>query len=174
MKQVLSIIRENADKEAKLLFREWLRNKLNTDLVKLSYDVSAEINFAKDILLEKLNTLNDTELSDSKYKYVLFKHCPAILVEKYQDRILTLLPRAHKIAILSAYMASHLVYREGLNWLDAMHPDQIFKIALDYMEAERTVEKMVVQIEESALSFKGEIAEILRYAGAKHLASNGL
>ncbi|MES2614442.1 MAG: NAD-glutamate dehydrogenase domain-containing protein [Bdellovibrionota bacterium] len=174
VKQVLGIIRDNADKEAKLLFREWLRNKLSTDLVKLSYEVSAEINFAKDILLEKLNTLSDAQLEESKFKYVLFKHCPSILVEKYKERILTRLPRAHKIAILSAHMASHLVYKEGLNWLDSMHPDQIFKIALDYMDAERTVEKMVKEIEVSGLSFKNEISEILRYAGAKHLASIGL
>lgn len=174
VKQVLDIIRQNADQEAKLLFREWQINKSGTDLVKLSYDVSSEINFAKDILLEKLNSLSDLELSDSKYKFVLFKHCPQILVDKYSDRILTLLPRAHKIAILSAYMASHLVYREGLNWLESMHPEKIFKIALDYMEAERTVEKMVTQIEESNIDFKAQIAEILRNAGAKHLASYGL
>jgi glutamate dehydrogenase len=171
--QVLNIIRQNADKEAKLLFREWLRNKLSTDLVKLSYEVSSEINFAKDILLEKLNHLSDDQLNESQYKYVLLKHCPAILVEKYENRIVDLLPRAHKIAIISAYMASHLVYKEGLNWLDSMHPDQIFKIALDYMKAERSIEKMVEQIEDSALLYKTEIADILRAAGAKHLASHG-
>ena len=170
--QVLNIIRDNANKEAKLLFKEWLRNKLSTDLVKLSYEVSAEINFAKDILLEKLNTLSDEQLNEGKYKYVLFKHCPAILVEKYQDRIVELLPRAHKIAIISAYMASHLVYKEGLDWLESMHPDQIFKIALDYMKSERSIEKMVEQVEESSLAFKTEIAEILRVAGAKYLASH--
>ena len=174
VQQVLEIIRRNADREAKLLFREWSRNKLHTDLVKLSYEVSAEINFAKDILLDQLNNLSDKQLSESKLTYVLYKHCPPILVEKYKDRILDLLPRAHKIAILSAYMASHLVYREGLNWLDSMGPDKIYKIALDYMEAERTVEKMVAQIESSDLSFKSEIAEILQSAGAKHLASHGL
>ncbi len=174
VKQVLDIIRKNADKEAKLLFREWKKNKSTTDLVRLSFEVSAEINFAKDILLEKLNALNDIELSDSKFKYVLFKHCPEILVEKYQDRIINLLPRAHKIAILSAYMASQLIYKEGLNWLDSMHPDQVFKIALDYMEAERTVEKILVEIEKSSLSFKTQISEVLKNAGAKYLASHEL
>ncbi len=172
VRQVLDIIRHNADHEAKLLFREWLKNKNDTDLVKLSYEISTEINQAKDILLDKLNKLNDEELSAGKFSFVLFKHCPNILVDKYKDRILNRLPRAHKIAILSAHMASHVIYREGLNWLESMHPDQIFKVALDYMDAERNIEKMVAELKESCLSFKDEIADVLRAAGAKHLSSN--
>ncbi|APJ02922.1 NAD-glutamate dehydrogenase domain-containing protein [Silvanigrella aquatica] len=170
--QVLNIIRRNADLEAKLLFREWLKNKNETDLVKLSYEISTEINQAKDILLDKLNKLSDAELSASKFTFVLLKHCPNVLVEKYKDRILNLLPRAHKIAILSAHMASHVIYREGLNWLESMHPDQIFKVALDYMEVERNIEKMIAELQESSLSFKDEIVDVLRAAGAKHLASS--
>jgi glutamate dehydrogenase len=172
VKQVLDIIRRNADQEAKLLFREWLKNKNETDLVKLSYEISAEINQAKDILLDKLNDLSDEDLSASKYTFVLLKHCPSILVEKYKDRILNRLPRAHKIAILSAHMASHVIYREGLNWLESMHPDQIFKVALDYIEAERNIEKMIAELKTSGLSFKEEIVDVLRAAGAKHLASS--
>lgn len=172
VKQVLDIIRRNADQEAKLLFREWLKNKNETDLVKLSYEISAEINQAKDILLDKLNDLSDEDLSASKYTFVLLKHCPSILVEKYKDRILNRLPRAHKIAILSAHMASHVIYREGLNWLESMHQDQIFKVALDYIEAERNIEKMIAELKTSGLSFKDEIVDVLRAAGAKHLASS--
>lgn len=170
--QVLEIIRRNADQEAKLLFREWLKNKNGTDLVKLSYEISTEINQAKDILLDKLNKLNDEELSASKFNFILLKHCPSILVEKFKDRILNRLPRAHKIAILSAHMASHVIYREGLNWLESMHPDQIFKIALDYMAAERNIEKMVAELKNSSISFKDEIVDVLVTAGAKHLAAN--
>jgi glutamate dehydrogenase len=172
VKQVLQIIRHNADQEAKLLFREWLKNKNNTDLVKLSYEISTEINQAKDILLDKLNQLKDEELVVDKFNFVLFKHCPPILVEKYKDRILNRLPRAHKIAILSAHMASHVIYREGLNWLESMHPDQIFKVALDYIEAERDIEKMVAELANSSISFKNEIMEVLKASGAKHLASS--
>jgi glutamate dehydrogenase len=171
VKQVLEIIRRNADLEAKLLFSEWQKNKINTDLVKLSYEISNEINQAKDILLDKLNELSDQELSAGKYTFVLFKHCPAVLVEKYKERILNRLPRAHKIAILSAHMASHVIYREGLNWLESMQPEQIFKIALDYIEAERSVEKMITELKESSLFHKKEIVDVLKTTGAKYFAS---
>lgn len=171
VEQVLEIIRRNADNEAKLLFRAWQKNKTSTDLVHLSYEISAEINQAKDILLEKINALDDQELNSGKFTYILLKHCPQILVEKYRDRILNKLPRAHKVAILSAHMASHLIYKEGFHWLDSLHPDQVLKIALEYMEAERQIEKMVREIEKSSVLFKEEIASVLYSAGAKHLAS---
>lgn len=171
VKQVLDIIRGNADKEAKLLFHEWQKNKAETDLVKLSYEISFEINCAKDILLEKINSLSDAELNSNKLTYVLLKHCPQVLVDKYCERILERLPRVHKIAILSASMASHLIYREGLNWLESMHPDQVFQVALDYMEAERRVEKMVAELAQSSLTYKDEIASVLHVAGAKYLSS---
>lgn len=171
VKQVLDMIRRNADQEARLLFREWLRNRQELDLVKLSYEVSNEINKAKDILLEKLSYLSDEELAAENLTYILLSHCPQILVEKYRSRIIEKLPRAHKIAILGAHMASHLVYREGLYWLDSMSADQIYQTALDYMESERQVEKMLVEIENSVLSNREEIVDIVRSSGAKFLAS---
>ena len=41
-------------------------------------------------------------------------------------------------------MASHVIYREGLNWLESMQPEQIFKVALDYIDAERNIEKWLL------------------------------
>ena len=169
--QVIDILRQKADLEAKLLFNEWQRRGHETNLVDLSYEVSAEINFAKDIVRERLNRLSDSELSGEKYSFILYQHCPQILVEKYRDRILTRLPRAHKIAILSAYMASHLIYKEGLNWLDTMEPEQVYRIALEYMDAEQAVERMILEVSSSGLGAKEKIISILRGAGAKHLAS---
>jgi glutamate dehydrogenase len=68
-------------------------------------------------------------------------------------------------------MASHLIYKEGLNWLENMNADQVFRIALDYIDAEQTVERMVQEISGSTLSNKEKIVSVLRGAGAKHLAS---
>lgn len=169
--QVVDILRTKADQEAKLLFAEWRRRSHDTNLVNLSYEISSEINLAKDIVREKLNQFTDEELVSDDYAGILYRHCPAILVEKYRERILQRLPRAHKIAIMSAYMASHLIYKEGLNWLETMSADQVFKIALEYMKAEKTVETMIAEVGSAKISNKDEIISILRGAGAKHLAS---
>lgn len=170
--QVVQILREKADNEAKLLFREWMQRANETNLVDLSYEVSAEINKAKDITRERLNRLSDAELSAEKFNFILYQHCPQILVEKYRDRIVSRLPRAHKIAIMSAYMASHLVYKEGLSLLDTLEPEQVFKLALEYIDAEQAVDRMILDVTNSSLPEKDKLLSILRGAGAKQLASS--
>lgn len=170
--QVVQILREKADKEAKLLFKEWMLRASETNLVDLSYEVSAEINKAKDITRERLNRLSDAELSAEKFNFILYQHCPQILVEKYRDRIVSRLPRAHKIAIMSAYMASHLVYKEGLSLLETLDPEQVFKLALEYIDAEQAVDRMILDVSNSTLPEKDKLVAILRGAGAKQLAAS--
>ncbi|NBO37832.1 hypothetical protein EBU99_04535 [bacterium] len=170
--QVIQILREKADDEAKLLFREWQKRGSETNLVDLSYEVSAEINKAKDITRERLNRLSDAELSSEKFNFILYQHCPQILVEKYRDRIVSRLPRAHKIAIMSAYMASHLIYKEGLTWLDTLDSEQVFKLALEYIDAEQAVDRMIVDVSNSSLPEKDKLVAILKGAGAKQLAAS--
>jgi len=170
--QVVQILRDKADKEAKLLFREWQKRGQETNLVDLSYEVSAEINKAKDITRERLNRLSDSELSAEKFNFILYQHCPQILVEKYRDRIVSRLPRAHKIAIMSAYMASHLIYKEGLKWLDTLDSEQVFKMALEYIDAEQAVDRMIIDVSNSTLPEKDKLLAILKGAGAKQLAAS--
>lgn len=172
--QVVDILRHKADNEAKLLFREWHKGGSDTNLVDLSYEVSAEINKAKDITRERLNRLSDAELSAEKFNFILYQHCPQILVEKYRDRIISRLPRAHKIAIMSAYMASHLIYKEGLNWLDTLDSEQVFRMALEYIDAEQAVDRMIVDVSNSSLPEKDKLLAILKGAGAKQLAASRL
>lgn len=172
--QVISILRDKADREAKLLFREWTKRPNETNLVSLSYEISAEINKAKDITRERLNKMSDAELSAEKFNFILYQHCPQILVEKYRDRIISRLPRAHKIAIMSAYMASHLIYKEGLSLLETLDPERVYKLALEYIDAEQTVDRMILDVSNSALPEKEKLVEILKGAGAKQLASSRL
>lgn len=172
--QVVQILRDKADNEAKLLFREWQLRSSETNLVDLSYEISAEINKAKDITRDRLNRLSDDELSSEKFNFILYQHCPQILVEKYRDRIISRLPRTHKIAIMSAYMASHLIYKEGLNWLDSLDSDQAFKIALEYIDAEQTVDRLILDVTNSTLPEKDKLVAILKGAGAKELAESRL
>ena len=174
VKQVLDIIRGKADDEAKLLLREWQKRKSETNLVELSYEISNEINVGKDILYNRLESLDEKELNKDIYKYMLLQHCPPILVEKYKERIIECLPRKHKVSILSAFMASHLIYREGLNWLDTMTDEQIFNVALDYIKAERNILKIVDEIQKTNIDSKDQIMDVLRKTGAKYFASKVL
>lgn len=172
--QVIMLLRDKADREAKLLFREWTKSPNETNLVALSYEISAQINKAKDIARERLNKMSDSELSAEKFNFILYQHCPQILVEKYRDRIISRLPRAHKIAIMSAYMASHLIYKEGLSLLETLDPERVYKLALEYIDAEQAVDRMILDVSNSTLPEKDKLVEILRGAGAKQLASSRL
>ncbi len=172
VQEVIEILKSKAGNEGRLLFSEWKKRSHETDLVKLSYEISQEINQVKDIMSAKLAKLTDKELESEKFNYILLQHCPKILVEKYRDRILTRIPKAHKAAIISAYVASYLVYKEGLNWLESYAPDDVFKIAFEYMEAERAVDRMVLDISASNLPNKEKVLAILKSSGAKYLASH--
>ena len=171
VKQVIDILKEKANNEAKLLLREWQRHKNETDLVQLSYDISHEINLGKDILLQRLEHCSEDELNNGLFKFVLFAHCPQILVEKYDERIIARLPRKHKIAIISVYMSSHLIYKEGLKWLDTMSDEQIFRVALDYVQAERDIQCMVEQLENTEIEYKSKVIDILKSQGARYFAT---
>ena len=68
-------------------------------------------------------------------------------------------------------MASHLVYKEGLGWLNELEPAEVYRIALSYIDAEQTVENLVAGLIASGVPDKEKIIAVLKGAGAKHLAS---
>ena len=171
VREVIEILKEKADLEAKLLFREKARRGAETNLVKLSYEISAEINRVTDILREKLLELPPTETLAPKYYFVLMAHCPRILVERYSDRILQRIPLAHRIAIVSAAVASKLVYKEGIEWLSRMDSEAVFKIATQYIDAEQQIDKLIKEVSSSKLDHTDQVISILKGVGAKHLAS---
>lgn len=71
-------------------------------------------------------------------------------------------------------MASHLIYKEGLNWLDSLDSDQAFRIALEYIDAEQTVDRLILDVAGSTLPDKEKLIAILKGAGAKELAESRL
>ena len=172
--QVIDILRIKADNEAKLLFREYLRSGGKRTLVDLSKDISREINEVTDVLLDELTTREKEVETDQFYQDMVLTHCPSILVEKYRARILEKLPTAHKVAILSAYMASNIVYREGLGWLDRIPPDQRFKVCLAYMKNDQLRGELMSSVEHSALPNKDKILAILRRSATRDLTILGL
>ena len=167
--QVIGLLRKKADSEAKLLMREYSRLGTRKNLVELSMDVSREINEVTDALLGELTRREKEVLADEFYKQMILDHCPKILVEKYKERIFSRLPRPHQIALLSAYIASYIVYREGLGWLDRIPVDDRFRAALTYMQQDRLTQSLIVSVEASSLPNRDKITSILRMSAARDL-----
>jgi glutamate dehydrogenase len=167
--QVIEILKSKADAEAKLLFREYANFNEEKSLVELSLMISREINDVTDSLLDELTSRQDEVLANPLFKSLILKHCPAILVEKYRDRILEKLPSAHKIAILSAYIASHIVYREGLGWLHRIPVEERFIAAQTYMMKGEIAESLIEEVRHSKLKHREQIEDILRRSAARDL-----
>jgi len=169
VQQVIEILRHKADQEAKLLFQEYSLQGGRKTLVELSMAISRQISDVTDIILENLTAREDEVLASTLYQEMIYRHCPKVLVERYQDRLLTRLPRPHQLAILSAYMASYIVYREGLGWLDGIPSDGRFEAARTYMDQDNFTGKLIHAVEVSTLPDKEKIASILRMSATRDL-----
>ena len=169
VEQVIAILRHKADQEAKLLFQEHSLQGGRKTLVELSMAISRQINDVTDIILENLTARHDEVLSDPLFQEMIYRHCPRILVEKYKDRLLTRLPPAHQIAILSAFVASFIVYREGLGWLEGIPTDGRYEAAKTYMQQDLYTSQLINAVETSSLPDKEKIASILRMSATRDL-----
>jgi glutamate dehydrogenase len=172
--QVIDILRQKADLEAKLLFREFIRSGGRRTLVDLSMDISREINEVTDVLLDELTKREKDVERDEFFTDLVLTHCPKVLVEKYRMRILERLPLAHKIAILSAYMASNIVYREGLGWLDRIPVEQRYGVCLSYMKNDKLRGELMASVDKSTLPNKDKILAILQRSATRDLTILGL
>lgn len=167
--QVIEILRQKADAEAKLLFQEYSLQGGRKTLVELSMAISRQINDVTDIILEALTAMEQQVLEDPLYQEMIYRHVPRILVEKYKERLLTRLPHAHQIAILAAYIASYIVYREGLGWLDGIPANNRFDAARTYMQQDLFTSKLITSVETSSLADKDKIAAILKMSATRDL-----
>lgn len=167
--QVIDILREKAGAEARLLFSELVKSGQTRSLVDLSMEISKEINQVTDMLLDEFVHRKDQVLADPLYRNLIERHCPPILREKYQERLHTSLPEAHRIAILAASIASYVVYREGLGWLQTISPNERFRATMTYIQQVQQTESLIKSVQGSQLPHKEQIEAILRMSAARNL-----
>ncbi len=110
VKEILAIIGKAALNEAKLIIDA--HQKTGEFFTELSEKVSEKINLFKYQLLDYLEKI---ELKNDALIACLLKYAPPLLREKHTNDLLKI-PDIHKKAIISCYLASHLVYKWGLQW----------------------------------------------------------
>ncbi len=113
IKEILEIIGKAALHEAQVLFDTY--KKTGQYLTDISEKISEKINQYKYQLLDYLLTVDLP--TDPQHPLIrsLFLYCPPLLRTRYREHILKI-PEIHKKAIISCYLASHLVYCRGLDW----------------------------------------------------------
>jgi len=114
MPQILGIIEEKARDEAELLLKS--RDETGEFLTDLSDKVSERINTYTYELLDYLESLPLASHPDDPLVKALLNFCPALLSDKYRERVIQDVPEIHKKAIIACFFASRLVYRKGLRW----------------------------------------------------------
>ena len=165
--EVVQILRNRADQEAKLLFRELAKGDGQKTLVDLSLEISKEINDLTDVMLSSLEDVDI--LNDPLYSEIVLRHCPPILVKKYHERIFDRLPATHQVAIVASFVASYVVYREGLGWLKTV-PKKYRGLAMRiYMEKDRLAYELQQEVENSSVGEKERLKAILKKSAARDL-----
>merc|ERR1712146_39467 len=133
--EILTKLRAVAETEAQLIFREMQLDQTKPFPV-VSAEVSAAITRLHDALDQHVGALRDDEMN---FHHVLCEHLPGdatrSLVGKLQERV----PRQYQNAIVACVLASRMVYKEGVRFIDSLPPQGLADLALRYMQAERQI-----------------------------------
>jgi len=114
MDEILELIRERAEDEAKLLLTT--HAETGNMLTDISDWISERINtYTYELLDYLLNVELSDDVNDPLIKSLL-NYCPPLIVNKFKERILKQIPDIHKKAIIACYIASKTVYKKGLSW----------------------------------------------------------
>lgn len=167
--QVIEKLKQKAGDEARLLLREFHERGRKMTLVELSKVVSAVINRVTDLVATHLEGMSDEELADPLFDQLVLEYAPRILATRFSDRLLTQIPKSYRSAIISADIASRLVYSEGVSWLEHLPNERIVETVLTYMEQQRHVMELLRSVRKSKLKNRADIAMILEASGARTL-----
>ena len=92
-------------------------------------------------------------------------YLPAVLHETVGEQFFERIPPAYLTRVIASVLASHIVYREGLDWFEQMPERAIAELAVRYLHAEESIRQLVEQVSNSDLPDRDRIAELLREGG---------
>mmetsp|Transcript_32586 Transcript_32586/g.104013 ORF Transcript_32586/g.104013 Transcript_32586/m.104013 type:complete len:108 (+) Transcript_32586:3884-4207(+) len=77
------------------------------------------------------------------------------------------LPWSYQKSLISASLASRMVYREGLTWVDSIPDSALPDVALQYLRQEQRIRGMVDGLRASSIGGASEISELLMSGGVR-------
>lgn len=175
VRQLLDILRLRARSEARVLMREYKLAGGGRTITELSYALSASINALADqvdgVLMESVERVAD----DPGLVEVLLSYCPAVLAEKYRERVVGDLPRAHQLALLASFIAAKMLYQEGMDWADRLvRLRNVREVVFGYLEQEKVVAGLMAEVRGAGLPHAELIDRILDFSGRKLLTLDRL
>ena len=175
VRELLDILRARARAEARLLMREYRLSGGKRTITELSYAVSESINGLADRVAEVLEREIGRVADDPVLRGVILDYCPAVLAERFGERLLADLPRPHQLALVAAAVSARMLYQEGLGWVDRLLAVRDVKaIVFDYLEEERRLAVLLAEVRAAGLAHGDAVARILEGEGRKHLTLDRL
>lgn len=171
--EVMTRLRQMAACEAELLFEEYDKQGSLAHLSQISLQISDAINEIKDRLLDEFTRHAERYLHEPMFTGILKKYLPAVLAEQYLSR-LDRLPDSYKIAIVASYIASRIVYLEGIDWLRRLPEQYQVTACLTYLKKEEHKQELIGSVMASDLAQKEQIKAILTNYAARELTISEL
>lgn len=173
--QLLDILRQRARSEARVLMHEYKLAGGERTITELSFALSRSINSLADRVDQVLSESVERVADDPELVEVLLAYCPRVLVERYRERIVNDLPRAHQLALLASYISAKMCYQEGMGWADRLVSlRDVRQVVRGYLAEEKVVAGLLDEVRKAGLSHAEEIGRILDYSGRKLLTLNRL
>lgn len=162
--EVVDKLRALARVEAQLLFREYKKDP-TAALPPASERISRAITRVHDAVLAHFDNVCD---EDQQVLFTLIEeHLPPKLREVALDRVQQNVPLAYLRSIVASSLASRIVYREGLQFTEALPDSNLGNMALQYLKQEKKVQRLVHDIRASQLPNKDDIADLLARGGVR-------
>lgn len=175
VEQLLHILRRRARDEARLLLREYKYAAGLKTMTDLSFEVSRAINGLGDTIVEMLSRDVPSLPADRPLCDLLLSYCPQVLVDRYADRIIGNIPTRHQFALLAAYIASRILYAEGLGWINRLtRVRPVRDVVYAYLEEAKRVAVLARELRASGLPDGEEMAGLIEASGRQHLTARRL
>lgn len=118
VKEILSRLELVAYNEASLLLKE--HQATGAYLTDISAKISERINHFTYQLLDHIEPIVLSNNLKDPFTQCFLNYCLPTLRTKYKDLLIKEIPDQHKKAIISCYIGSELVYKNGLRWFPSI------------------------------------------------------
>jgi len=169
VEDVLLRLRELARLEAELLFREY--GNYPGQLPSFCERLSQAINRTKATIYKSLENM---ERGDATYEELLplflNEHLPRKLTEEAGDRVNSRIPLDYLRNAFASSLASKLLYKEGINFLELQPEEMLPKLARSYYQEEKHIKKLcdeVAQGSDLSDNAKREVLQLLSRGGVR-------
>jgi len=165
VEQVVEKLRELARMEAARLFAEAARDR-TIPLPALSERISFAIIRVNDALDAHLDTLAEAERA--AFEPLVSAQLPAAFTSAgFAPRIPEKLPWEYRKSAITAGLASRLVYREGLAFVEGMPDARLPAYSHAYLEQEQRVTALAHAVAVSGHAFGAEVSKLLLKGGVR-------